>query len=454
MCKSTVNIDISEVFAQGYTLNNRENYFSRPLKKGEKNTCRGAFTDLIQFATHRDHNGLSRGQLRTSERKLANVWHWSRRKVRALLAAELEAGTLAVESSPRGMIITIVDYDKDQNPDSYRKQRPANLFTPGRTTPRTTERTTQNPLESRDFDPAVVSGPLKRTTDYYARAKELNTSSRTRISKQNACAGACAPAREKNMPANMLPFKIFSVQKIQEELERQCAENKITLAKPGNTAFEIWFSERGGRGGYFRNMPKLVGMWLIHLPETRLAPELRKTDEEYQQALKDSIDRLVAAGLLKAYANDTEYNMRIMEVRYTTQWLPMGECHLSQERVEALRAKAEKEGKLIIPDEISNAAEDKEKLDAGVKAKPALTEERRIIGESVDKLVAAGFLDPYQGEEEFEARVKYARSEYKVLLYNNIYVSEYAIKLLFEIRELRKSAKNPNFGENRRIFAT
>lgn len=440
-----------EDFGHGFTLNNRKKYFFRPLEKGEKNTRRGAYTDLVQLASHRDHDGLRRGQLRTSERKLAEAWHWSRREVRVFLEKEKEDGTLTVTPSPRGTVITLLDYDEDQNAASYLKERvtgcPDHSWT------------TQNIDETMVFEtPASTPGPVRTTS----RAQDINTNTKTKISKQNAYARENNHAHAKHLPANGLPFKQFSVQEVREELDRQCAAKGVTLANPKETAYEIWFSKRGGKGGYFRDFPKLVGMWLIHLPETRLAPELQRTDEENRTELRNSIDRLVSAELLEQYRDETEYQMRVAELRFEKRWLPLGEYCLTEERIAALREKVKREGKLVKNTPEGEADREKEEEAARLErrievgrdpiAARAREAQRRIIRESVDRLVAAGLLDSYRTEEELAARVDQARREYDVLQGSNAYVSGDTIKWLLEIRAWKKT-RNPEFGENRRKAA-
>lgn len=56
-----------------------------PAFRGEKACRLGAWLDLIGLARWRDGGGLKRGEVRASERFLAQRWNWSRDKVRGFL---------------------------------------------------------------------------------------------------------------------------------------------------------------------------------------------------------------------------------------------------------------------------------------------------------------------------------------------------------------------------------
>lgn len=80
---------------------------------------RSAWMYLIMMANHEkkdiriDNNVLTvkRGQHYTSIYKLADKWHWSRNRVDRYLGMLTEAGMLQTDRTPRGTLITIVNYE-------------------------------------------------------------------------------------------------------------------------------------------------------------------------------------------------------------------------------------------------------------------------------------------------------------------------------------------------------
>lgn len=94
------------------SLAENELWLSEPFTKGQ------AFWDLVMRANHADGRvicgnevvEIRRGQIFTSETKLANRWGWSRNKVRAYLKLleNLKMGT--AESTAKGTRITVENY--------------------------------------------------------------------------------------------------------------------------------------------------------------------------------------------------------------------------------------------------------------------------------------------------------------------------------------------------------
>lgn len=84
---------------------------------------RSAWIDLILMANHEpretviDGNPviIGRGQLHTSERKLAERWRWSRDKVRRFLATTKRTGMLTTKQTTKGTTITVEKYSDYQD---------------------------------------------------------------------------------------------------------------------------------------------------------------------------------------------------------------------------------------------------------------------------------------------------------------------------------------------------
>lgn len=75
-----------------------------PAFRGEKACRLGAWVDLLGLARWRDGGGLNRGEVRASERFLAQRWNWSRDKVRRFLdELETEGAAMRIldRSAPR-----------------------------------------------------------------------------------------------------------------------------------------------------------------------------------------------------------------------------------------------------------------------------------------------------------------------------------------------------------------
>lgn len=89
-----------------------------------------AWVDLIQMAAHSDHEvffdggviRVARGQVPTSERRLAERWRWTRKRVRTFLR-QLETGSRLVRKRSRegahGLsVLTLCNYEAYQSPGS------------------------------------------------------------------------------------------------------------------------------------------------------------------------------------------------------------------------------------------------------------------------------------------------------------------------------------------------
>lgn len=91
-----------------------------------------AWVDLILMASHADHLcgevSVKRGQVLTSQMKLAERWRWDRKKVRKYLNKCAEFGEISIEWGPRDGpyrgpkwgLLTICNYDTYQrtSPDT------------------------------------------------------------------------------------------------------------------------------------------------------------------------------------------------------------------------------------------------------------------------------------------------------------------------------------------------
>lgn len=83
---------------------------------------RAAWIDLIMMANHKDNevvfNGnvvlVKKGQLITSEMKLAKKWNWSKDRVRRYLALLIKLGMITKKCTAHCTTITLVNYGKFQ----------------------------------------------------------------------------------------------------------------------------------------------------------------------------------------------------------------------------------------------------------------------------------------------------------------------------------------------------
>jgi len=109
---------------EGYILLHRQIRESSVWDTGEPFDRRSAWIDLLMMANHKGKrimigsNGvdIKRGSLFTSENKLAERWHWGKKKVRIFLSF-LEAERMTAKiGTTQGTALTIVNYDKFQIP--------------------------------------------------------------------------------------------------------------------------------------------------------------------------------------------------------------------------------------------------------------------------------------------------------------------------------------------------
>ena len=92
-----------------------------------------AWVDLLLMANHKDGSfiigmtkyNVKRGQKWTSITKLAERWHWCRKKVRAYLNLLESEGMVYLDISNRGLLITIVNYCSYQDFSSKKEQQNA-----------------------------------------------------------------------------------------------------------------------------------------------------------------------------------------------------------------------------------------------------------------------------------------------------------------------------------------
>lgn len=80
---------------------------------------RSAWIDLVAMANYgdvkTDYSGtVGRGQIFTSLQALADRWHWSKKKVRHYLGTLRASLMVTVEGTPRGTLITLINYGKYQ----------------------------------------------------------------------------------------------------------------------------------------------------------------------------------------------------------------------------------------------------------------------------------------------------------------------------------------------------
>ena len=101
----------------GYVRVYREQLFHaahlHPWRRGEKANKGFAWIDLLGLAEWQDVQKLKRGQLRASDKFLANRWNWSISKVRKFLEELHEKGLIDRDSQGgrQPSIITIIRYD-------------------------------------------------------------------------------------------------------------------------------------------------------------------------------------------------------------------------------------------------------------------------------------------------------------------------------------------------------
>ena len=126
---------------------------------GEPFDKRSAWIDMLMMANHEPKTVnidgkpvlIRRGQFHTSERKLAERWHWSRNKVRRFLATTNDTTMSTTKQTTNGTTITIENYSVYQGEP-----------TTERTTERTTNRPTNGTQTRRKEEKNTAPGRLER----------------------------------------------------------------------------------------------------------------------------------------------------------------------------------------------------------------------------------------------------------------------------------------------------
>lgn len=87
-----------------------------PSAVGEEACRMGAWIDLLGMARYEKGGGLKRGELRVTQRELAERWNWSRGKVRRFLNELVENDRLTVSPKPgrQPATLSVCHYDDYQ----------------------------------------------------------------------------------------------------------------------------------------------------------------------------------------------------------------------------------------------------------------------------------------------------------------------------------------------------
>lgn len=112
-----------------------------------------AWVDLIMMMNHKDgffmigmtKYNVKRGQKWTSITKLAERWHWSRKKVRAYLNLLESEGMVYLDVSNRGLLITVVNYGIYQDFSGKVEQQTSQPITQPTSQQRNSRRTNRLP---------------------------------------------------------------------------------------------------------------------------------------------------------------------------------------------------------------------------------------------------------------------------------------------------------------------
>ncbi len=107
---------------KGFILLHRKILDSAIWQCGERYSKRDAWIELLLTANHKDKELLfdgqmiviHRGQLLTSQRKLAEKWGWHHCTTKRYLDMLKNAGMIHVDSSKRATLISIVNYQQYQ----------------------------------------------------------------------------------------------------------------------------------------------------------------------------------------------------------------------------------------------------------------------------------------------------------------------------------------------------
>lgn len=118
---------------------------------------RSAWQYLIMMANHEDRDiridnsvvTIRRGQHYTSMSKLAEKWHWSRNRVDRFLELLTDAGMIHADRTPRGTLVTIVNYGFYQG--QCETDGATNETTYGATVGHPTEQPTEHKQELKNY---------------------------------------------------------------------------------------------------------------------------------------------------------------------------------------------------------------------------------------------------------------------------------------------------------------
>lgn len=150
-----------------------------------------AWIDLLMMANHKDGSfilgmkkyNVKRGQKWTSITKLAERWHWCRKKVRAYLKLLESEGMVYLEITNKGLLITIVNYGvyqdfsgKTEQQKEQQKEQQRNIKSTNRRNSRSTTNNNVNNDINNDFN-NELKNTKKPSADFdFLRNKERSES--------------------------------------------------------------------------------------------------------------------------------------------------------------------------------------------------------------------------------------------------------------------------------------
>jgi hypothetical protein len=313
-------------YTRGFYITPRGIDKANPYYFAEVFTKFQAWNDLNLMATHQDYRQLKRGQIKISERRLADRWKWSKTRVHDFIQRIQDDGQALVMKSRKGTIIHLIHYANEQNPESYRlnpKTHP--------TTKKTTPKPIQNINKNNSFQKQENKKRPPRPTTYTKKDFKTN----------KAVKRYTPPYIETSNPIekpakNILnfSFKTFSKEEVEKALVAQATKRGKIINCPKDVALEMWQSPRGGAGGFFRNLKKAAEAWLDHLQPGRMTD--LQTDLERRASLKYTIDRLIASELLPPYQDDFEYQFRVMEAQ-KKHYISISKTYISDAEIERLK---------------------------------------------------------------------------------------------------------------------
>lgn len=120
---------------QGYVYLHRKLLENKVIwDTDEKYDKRSAWIDLIFMVNHADKEimfdgdiiTIHRGQTLTSQRKLANRWNWHHTTVKRFIDALKKAQMITVDATTRATLISIVNYEKYQGLEDYKRNTNCN----------------------------------------------------------------------------------------------------------------------------------------------------------------------------------------------------------------------------------------------------------------------------------------------------------------------------------------